>query len=152
MNIKCFMMDTIEGPEGKKIVPVENGTSERQLWRRRDTGEVFETVSDFPVGAMYFATWYLIEGSNPPRYHFDWDNLFSPPLVVRTPGGFWDIDSRASNCTLKEDKLHRCWIRHGEAPNITVDKAGQTCQAGAGSIQCGNYHGFLRNGELTDCP
>jgi hypothetical protein len=40
-------------------------------------------------------------------------------------------------------------VRHGEAPNITVDKNGVTCGAGAGSIQCGSYHGFLRNGELV---
>jgi hypothetical protein len=40
-------------------------------------------------------------------------------------------------------------VKHGTAPNLHVDKAGLTCQAGAGSILCGNYHGFLHNGELT---
>lgn len=29
---------------------------------------------------------------------------------------------------------NHCWVRHGEPPNVTVDK---------------NGHGFLRNGELT---
>ena len=44
---------------------------------------------------------------------------------------------------------HRCWCRHGEPPNITVDKNGPTCPAGAGSIQCNDWHGYLRNGELV---
>jgi len=56
------------------------------------------------------------------------------------------IDSRASNCTLPDDNVHKCWVRHGEAPNFTVDKNGATCAAGAGSIQTSNWHGFLRNG------
>jgi hypothetical protein len=70
-------------------------------------------------------------------------------LNVMLPNGrVWDIDSRASNCTMKEDKNHRCWVRHGEPPHITVDKDGVTCQAGAGSIQAGDYHGFLQDGEI----
>ena len=70
-------------------------------------------------------------------------------LVVCPSGQSWDIDSRASNCTMPDDRTHRCWVRHGEPPNLTVDKAGKTCAAGAGSIIAGSYHGFLRNGELT---
>jgi len=69
--------------------------------------------------------------------------------VVCPDGHWWDIDGRASNCTMKEDKLHRCWVRHGDLPNITVDKNGVTCAAGAGSIQTDRWHGFLRNGELV---
>lgn len=69
---------------------------------------------------------------------------------VQTPGGFWVIDSRAKNCTRPNDLIHKCWCRHGEAPNFTVDKDGFTCEAGAGSIQCGSYHGFLRNGYLEE--
>lgn len=78
-------------------------------------------------------------------------------LVVNCPNGHqWMIDGPASNCTMKNDtgpygKAHRCWIRHGTPPLITVDKAGKTCAAGAGSIQAGNYHGFLRNGEFVSC-
>lgn len=71
-------------------------------------------------------------------------------LCVQTPGGVWQIDSRASNCGLPYDYDHRCWVRHGDPPNITVDKDGKTCAAGAGSIQCGTYHGFLQGGALTD--
>jgi hypothetical protein len=96
---------------------------------------------DLPVGAMYYADWL-------PKNMF-WDNKTDDHLHVVTPGGTWDIDGRASNCTLPNDRLHRCWVRHGEPPNIHVDKAGLTCSAGAGSIQSGSYHGFLHDGSLT---
>ena len=123
------------------------------LWRRADTGEVKRRIHDFGVGAMYEATWFSLGDPRPGevvRFGYDWDNAYDAPLHVITPGGEWNIDSRASNCTLKNDRLHRCWIRHGTPPNITVDKAGgRTCAAGAGSIQAGSYHGFLRNGSLT---
>jgi hypothetical protein len=45
---------------------------------------------------------------------------------------------------------HKCWVRHGEPPNHTVDKRGNTCGAGAGSILSGSYHGFLRDGSFTE--
>lgn len=70
-------------------------------------------------------------------------------LNVMTPGGPWNIDSRASNCTMPFDYEHRCWVRRGEPPNVHVDKDGNTCQAGAGSIGMTNYHGFLHDGALT---
>lgn len=70
-------------------------------------------------------------------------------LCVQCPGGSWNIDSRASNCTMPYDYEHRCWIWHGDPPVITVDKNGVTCQAGAGSILVGQYHGFLRGGVLV---
>jgi hypothetical protein len=34
---------------------------------------------------------------------------------------------------------------------LTVDKNGDTCAAGAGSILTPAWHGFLRNGELVAC-
>lgn len=81
--------------------------------------------------------------------NFDWDNFEGPELHVILPNGIeWNIDSHANNCDMKDDRFHRCWIRHGEPPNITVDKKGITCHAGAGSIQGGDYHGFLTNGEF----
>jgi hypothetical protein len=64
--------------------------------------------------------------------------------------GSWDIDSRASNCTMKEDCTHRCWVRHGEpSATLHVDKNGETCKAGTGSIVFGKYHGFIDYGELV---
>ncbi len=112
------------------------------LYRRSDTGEE-TTLSKSPAGAMWYAWWF--------------DDFCTPQgihnLVVKTPGGEWMVDSQSSNCTMPDDRKkerHHCWIRHGEPPNITVDKVGQTCGAGAGSIQCNQYHGFLRNGYLED--
>lgn len=115
-----------------------------RIYRRVDTGEDL-TLRDAPPGAMWEAWWF--------------DDTFVPQgahnLVVMTPGGEWTIDGQASNCTMLEDRRqekHHCWIRHGVAPDITVDKGenGQSCGAGAGSIQCGDYHGFLRNGYLEN--
>ncbi len=109
------------------------------IYRRVDTGEEM-SLRTAPPGAMWDAWWH-------PDY---WKGPDGRSLVVMCPGGSeWNIDSKASNCTMKDDWVHRCWIRHGEPPNITVDKNGPTCAAGAGSIQTRNWHGFLRNGELV---
>ncbi len=113
-----------------------------RLYRRTDTGEEL-LLRDAPAGAMWKAWW--VDRFHVPQGEHN--------LVVKTPGGDWEIDSQASNCTMKDDvrqEKHHCWIRHGNPPDITVDKNGVTCGAGAGSIQAGNYHGFLRNGYLED--
>lgn len=111
-----------------------------QIYRREDTGEEY-ILRNVPPGAMWEA-WWLDSMHKPQGPH---------NLMVKTPGGEWAIDSQASNCTLKEDykqEKHHCWVRTGTPPNVTVGKDGPTCSAGAGSIQCGSYHGFLRNGWL----
>ena len=141
--IKCFLVQAIYGSALKE--------DEDKTWSphacivkyvRLDTNEEKANWHDFGPGAMIRACWL-------PK-NINWDNETEPHLYVICPNGHvWDIDSRASNCGSPNDRLHRCWIRHGVPPNITVDKNGQTCSAGAGSIQCGDYHGFLRNGELT---
>ena len=66
----------------------------------------------------------------------------------------WDVDARASNCDLKSDMEHRCWVKHGSAREgtLNIDKAGRTCHAGAGSIQVAGdpgFHGFVRKGKLV---
>src|SRR6266700_1793826 len=112
------------------------------VYRRSDTGDE-TTISKAPVGGMWYA-WWLDHFNTPQGEH---------ALTVKTPGGEWVIDSQSSNCTMPDDnkqEKHHCWIRHGEPPNITLDKVGVTCGAGAGSIQCNQYHGFLRNGYLED--
>lgn len=112
------------------------------IYRRVDTGEEL-TLRDAPPGAMWEA-WWLDEIYVPQGAH---------NLVVMTPGGQWTVDGQASNCTMPDDQRqehHHCWVRHGVAPDITVGKDGQSCSAGAGSIQCRQYHGFLRNGYLED--
>jgi hypothetical protein len=128
MGIKCFMVEV----------------DEQGVWRRLDTGEEFYSCAQVPPGAMWFADWMLGLEHEP----------FAGPdgrcLVVKLPNGHdWMIDAVCSNCTDREDALrggHKCWVRHGTAPQITVDKNGKTCAAGGGSIQSGDYHGFLRNG------
>jgi hypothetical protein len=110
-----------------------------ELMWKLPNGEL-TTIKSPPEGAMYFAWW---EAGNP-------NYPDTGPLYAICPGGHpWNIDGRASNCTMPNDNEHKCWIRHGEPPKITVDKNGNTCQAGAGSIQAGDYHGFLQNGMFT---
>jgi hypothetical protein len=110
------------------------------LYRRSDTGEE-TTIREAPAGAMWDAWWFPEDWKVEGQY-----------LLVKCPNGSeWAIDSRASNCTMKEDwPNHRCWIRHGTPPNITVDKKGRTCKAGAGSIWAGDYHGHLENGQFRE--
>lgn len=118
----------------------------RHIYVRSDTGEE-TTLRDAPIGAVWDATW-MAESRTYPNFFIGEDGRC---LTVKTPGGDWIIDSRASNCTMPEDNTHKCWIRHGKPEDGTlhVDKNGHTCAAGAGSIMCGNYHGFLHNGQLT---
>jgi hypothetical protein len=129
---------------------VEPVPGDPQRFHRTDTGEIFDRLGNCPPGAMWNAHW-MLEGITKPG-GFVLGGM--PPdgrwLVVRLPNGHdWMIDSRCSNCTLPDDNAHRCWVRHGEPPNLTVDKNGVMCSAGAGSIQGGDWHGFLRNGELV---
>jgi hypothetical protein len=119
--------------------------AEKQIFRKI----LYNTESGKPEpGDMYYAGWYHPDGI------CRWDNCKDHRghlMVVLPNGRIWDLNSRASNCTMPDDKLHRCWVLHGEAPHLTADKNGLTCAAGAGSILAGDYHGFLINGELTQC-
>ena len=108
------------------------------LYRHVDTG-VVTTIHEAPIGAMWYADW-MPESWHGPDGHC---------LVVKTPGGDWIVDGRASNCTRPDDWTHRCWVREGTPPRVTAGKSGNTCSAGAGSILIGTYHGFLRDGWLT---
>lgn len=114
------------------------------LYRRLDTG-VVRPWRSMPVGAVRDLTWL-----------HDRPSFCGPDgrsLECRTPGGDWIIDSRAKNCTLPNDSIHKCWVRHGrpEDGTLHVDKKGNTCSAGAGSIDTGRWHGFLHNGQLVPC-
>lgn len=107
----------------------------------KESGEE-HPLRELPPGAMYYVDHLegIAERCGPD----------GKSLIAITPDGHpWNIDGRASNCTMKDDKVHKCWVRHGTPPNITVDKNGHTCRAGAGSIATKKYHGFLRNGEFT---
>lgn len=139
-TIKCFLLEKTAEVE---TVEREDGSSfTRSVWKRTDTGEK-GILASFPPGAIWRAYWYEdvqeLTGFDGKSY------------VCKTPGGDWLIDGRASNCGRPDDYGHKCWCRHGEAPNLTVDKIGDTCSAGAGSISQPGYHGFLKNGVLEEC-
>jgi len=100
------------------------------------------SLRDAPPGAMWDASW-MGDG---------WRGSDGICLIVMLPNGLqWTVDGRATNCTLPDDRVHKCWIRHGDPRTeaITVDKNGVTCAAGAGSIQAGDYHGFLTAGVFN---
>lgn len=123
-------------------------TNSALLYRRADdlAGAHPITLREAGPGAMWDAPW--LRGYN--RLNRPGDGL---NLMVRLPNGHdWSVDSRSSNCT-RPDEPHSCWVRHGDPRTepVTVDKAGETCSAGAGSILSGDYHGFLRNGWLEAC-
>jgi hypothetical protein len=106
---------------------------------RRATGEE-TTLRDAPEGAMWDATWF--------HDHPGWCGPDGRSILCKVPTNHdWHIDGPCSNCT-RPNEPHKCWVRHGEPPNLTVDKNGDTCAAGAGSILTRTWHGFLRNGEL----
>jgi hypothetical protein len=92
------------------------------------------------------------EGGISPYNECAWSNCDGRHLIVVCPDGHhWNVDGRAGNCTMKDEKTHRCWIRHGDPTKpetLTVDQNGYTCKAGAGSILTSSWHGFLTQGEL----
>ncbi len=112
------------------------------IYRRTDTGEEV-TLPDTPGGAMWYCDWMG------PL----WNPQLGRLLSVRLPDGTdWLPDTQAQNCTMPDDhdqERHHCWVMHGQPPNLTIDKRGATCAAGAGSIQSRAYHGFLTDGMLT---
>lgn len=122
---------------------------QEEVYRRTDTGaeHVLHSTAGAPdaptapPGATWDADWM------PAR----WRGADGIALMVRLPNGHdWHVDSQASNCT-RPSEPHACWVRHGDPRDchVTVDKNGDTCAAGAGSILANDYHGFLRDGVLT---
>lgn len=126
---------------GEWMKPDPWQTVYQELFRRSDGGPD-TTLEAAPPGALWYADWLILKAWKGPDGHI---------LAARCPDGTdWIIDGQASNCTQKDDAEHRCWVRHGTPPLITVDKDGRTCDAGAGSIQTAGYHGHLRDGVFTD--
>lgn len=129
-----------------------------ELYRGAPDGQLY-TLRDIPAGAMWDATWY---------HDCEW--MMGPDgisLCVQLPNGSaWSVDGEASNCTRPQwipvpgegktrrwsGRTHYCWVRHGDprTGNVHVDKNGDTCSAGAGSILQGKYHGFLHHGYLRE--
>jgi hypothetical protein len=150
--MKCFLVEPTGNvktePCGYADCNEPNCKVTLDEWRRTDTGEtLWGWAGSFGPGAM------RITKHEPGQCFAKWTNCDGLHTEVVLPdGGHWDIDSRASNCTLREDGEHRCWCKHGTPPVLTVDKNGLTCSAGAGSIISNGkerWHGFLRNGEFT---
>lgn len=130
---------------------------ESLLYQRQDTGEEM-TLREAGPGAMWNADWLIrgLDYSSPQAATQPWPWKPGPDglcLTVRLPDGHdWIIDSRSSNCTMPQDNVHSCWVRHGTPPNISVGKSGGlTCSAGGGSIMSpSGWHGFLTNGILHE--
>ena len=122
----------------------------KQLYICEATGERY-TLDKAPVGACWDAWWISERRKDGPTgcgYMIGPDHR---SLVVKLPGNHdWHIDSRASNCTKRDDNEHFCWVRHGrpEDGTLHVDKNGNTCAAGGGSIAVPDFHGFLHHGAL----
>lgn len=129
-----------------------------QLYRGAPDGKLY-TLRDVPPGAMWNAEWLS---------KFEWaTGADGISLHVKLPNDHdWNVDQEASNCTRTQwtpvpgepntrhwgGRTHYCWVRKGDPKtgDVHVDKAGNTCAAGAGSIQSGQWHGYLHNGWLKD--
>lgn len=135
---------------------------EAELSRSAGCATLYDTPSGrLEPGSLYYADWiphterpdgqqecWTTTNSDGTIHSRGWTNCTGRHLMGVCPNGsMWDIDGRASNCTLPDDTLHRCWVRSGEpeAGLVVVSKDGLTCSAGAGSIAAGDYHGFLVN-------
>lgn len=71
--------------------------------------------------------------------------------LVLPDGKHFDTASRAANCSRPKDRRHRCWTVSGtpEGGDLTLGKGGDTCKAGAGSVDTGTWHGFVRDGTMS---
>jgi hypothetical protein len=121
-------------------------TTAKPIYVNTDTGEEVDSPYD-TIGACFDYGPFYDRVSRKERTGLDGESW----CVILPNKRMWLIDSRASNCDMKHDNDHRCWIRHGTPgqPDFTVNKSGHTCGAGAGSILVDDYHGFITNGFLT---
>lgn len=121
---------------------------DRTIWRLGDGTET-DSVWNAPPGTMWVGDTFK-EHAGERSCAWGWTNCDGRHVRVILPTGEpFDCMRRASNCGLPDDTTHRCWVVHGEPPDITLDKNGHTCVAGAGSIAAGGWHGFLREGLLV---
>ena len=118
-------------------------------YRLGGSGPIYDT----PSGKEEPGSLYFVCHNSDDWCWLGWDNCDGKHLHAVCPNGrHWVVDQRASNCGRPDDKTHRCWVRHGdpeEGEPVHVDKNGDTCAAGAGSILAGDYHGFLHNGRFA---
>lgn len=138
----------IEHPSGNR--------NRSSIFRCVETGEE-RKAGDLPVGALYVVDRSDVSDPDcfPPVGAEDGKSIACVMIGNSGPQSrhHWYIDHRASNCTLPNDRKHRCWVRHGTVGGkLTVDKNGLTCGAGAGSVYMDNmrWHGSLRDGVLKE--
>ncbi len=158
---RAYSLESSCGPKGH-IQDFDNSIPHTEIFGHKfnckNCGQEFQPSSiskkyDTPSGELEPGCLFIMDWFEQTLIWNDGNQ--SPCLGLVLPNGdHWNIDSRASNCTMPNDNNHRCWVRHGDptkGENVHVDKNGKTCAAGAGSILMGGWHGFLHNGELYDC-
>lgn len=129
-----------------RMTPFENGISSPIMRRLGGTQEV--SSRNLPPGALYAAKRDNPDPDAWPPVGPDGQSV----VCILPDGSRWHIDGTASNCTRRDDKKHRCWVRHGRVGTpIHVDKSGNTCAAGGGSIHTPEFHGHLHGGKLREC-
>jgi len=143
---KC---DHCGAPVPPSSTPSEVGQSGEIVNRQVSSSKLFDTPSGRPEpGDVYWSD------SHEPGHCWAWDNCDGRHLRGVTPNGVdWDVCGRASNCTMREEKTHRCWVISGspEDGTLHVGKGGHTCAAGAGSIAVDGWHGFLHGMSWNQC-
>lgn len=146
----------------------------QRLYQRIDNGELM-TLREAPVGAMWQVDFEGMLGPDGkslvvriPKSH-NWmvdaraSNCDSPCKWCQVPyhSHKKEVCSNPGNPSYDWTKgayedsrpSHRCWVRHGDVrQEVHVDKQGDTCGAGGGSIiSPDGWHGFLHNGHLNQC-
>lgn len=118
------------------VVITDDDTRSRMgshTWRNVETGEIYKTLNDAGVGAMFDASrWTPSSWRGPDGLSL---SVVLPPLKLPYQPTVWHIDGPAGG----QDNAP-AWTRQGTPPNITASP----------SILTGDYHGFLQNGALTD--
>ena len=96
-------------PVPEKQKPIDEGDIIHDVKHQVFTSRLYGTNSGDPEpGDLYYIKWH-----EPGKCPY-WDSCDGMHLHGIVPNGeHWDIDSRASNCTMKDDRTHRCWVRTG---------------------------------------
>lgn len=134
----------------------EDQVFQEPIYVRADGQRGEYTLRAAPVGMMWDAFWmrdrYEASEDGPGWVNVGPDGL-TLVICVPTKHDFMP-EMRASNCTMKRDGTHHCWVRHGDARKneCHIDKIGHTCAAGAGSIVTSTWHGFIHHNCVTDVP
>ncbi len=116
----------------------------------RDSAGKLYGFDDLPPGAMFLQP---VGPGGLACYHQPKCDAHLVVMCPSDPVYMWHVDG-PSECAWRGNLSHRCWIRYGSPPDVTVTKG--SCPGGAGSIstrprgQPGRYHGFLYRGVLSD--